>query len=132
MVIIKAFLSSHWPAPCICIKHICYQYNVKTWYLLKIWLQTGLHTVTTLTEYGNFRFCFTCRQRNVKKAYMYLQGNKEYISSNAYALSYVHACMITLTLKSYSGQLIFDPDSIVSSLILQFNIMNLLHLYSFN
>lgn len=36
--------------------------------------------------------------------------------------------MVTLTLKSYSGQLIFDPDSIVSSLILQSNIINLLYL----
>lgn len=36
--------------------------------------------------------------------------------------------MMTLTLKSYSGQLIFDPDSIVSSLILQSNIINLLYL----
>lgn len=35
---------------------------------------------------------------------------------------------MTLTLKSYSGQLIFDPDSIVSSLILQSNIINLLYL----
>lgn len=35
--------------------------------------------------------------------------------------------MMTLTLKSYSGQLIFDPDSIVSSLILQSNIINLLY-----
>lgn len=34
---------------------------------------------------------------------------------------------MTLTLKSYSGQLIFDPDSIVSSLILQSNIINLLY-----
>lgn len=63
---------------------------------------------------------------------MYLQGNTEYISSNAYALSYMHACMITLTLKSYSRQLVFNPDSIVSSLILQSNIINLLYLYSFN
>lgn len=35
--------------------------------------------------------------------------------------------MMTLTLKSYSGQLIFDPDSIVSSLILQSNIIDLLY-----
>lgn len=59
---------------------------------------------------------------------MYLQGDKEYISLFALSYIYIYACMMTLTLKSYSGQLIFDPDSIVSSLILQSNIINLLYL----